>query len=118
AAGFVGYTIPDLDAAHRLLFNAENFLNGTVPDNFDLRMLQHAIPHDLGGAQLIAAVNQSDLAAETSQEQSLFASGVAAAYDDDIHVAIKSAVTGGASRHSAAAEKSLFSGHVEQARGG
>ncbi|ESQ07370.1 sugar ABC transporter ATPase [Streptomyces sp. PVA_94-07] len=62
----------------------------------DLVVGEGAVPHDLGGPQGGAAVDDGDGAGEAGEESGLLHGGVAAADHDDVAVAEEEAVTGGA----------------------
>ena len=73
-----------------------------VPRELDLRVVRGAVGHDLGGAQVVAAVHEGDALAEPGQERGLLDGGVAAADHDDLLVAEEEPVAGGAPRDAAA----------------
>ena len=76
-----------------------------------------AIQHDLGGAELFAAMHDGDFAAEAGEEIGLFHGGIAAADDDDLFAAIEEAVAGGATAH-AFADQLQFVFEPQPARAG
>ena len=63
-----------------------------VPGELDLLVGERAVLHDLGGAELVAAVHQGDLGGEPGEERGLLDGGVAAADDHDVLVAEEEAV--------------------------
>ena len=65
----------------------------------DLGIVQHALDHDLGGAELVAAVQHGHRRAETSQEQCLFERAVSSAHHDDGLVLEEETIAGGAIRY-------------------
>ena len=83
-----------------------------VPPELDLRVVPGAVLHDLGGPELVAAVDDGDLGAEPGQEDRLLHGGVAAADDGDVVVPEEEAVAGGA-RRDAVAEQALLVGDAE-----
>ncbi|MNT17150.1 hypothetical protein D3C72_1522870 [compost metagenome] len=86
------------DVAGHAVDDAEDFIDGHVPDHLDLGMGEQAVLQDLLGAELGLAVDDRDLLGEVGQEQGLFDRGVAAADDRDLLAAIEEAVAGGAGR--------------------
>ena len=78
-----------------------------VPGELDLRVGEGALLHDLGGAQLAAAVDQGDLGAEAGQEGGLLDRGVATADDGDVLLAEEEAVAGRAPADAVAGEPVL-----------
>jgi hypothetical protein len=94
---------------------AHHLVDGVVPDDLDLGVLEQAVLHDLLGAQAVAAVDQRDLGGEIGQEQRLFDGGVAAADHDDLLAAIEEPVAGGAGRDAEALEM-LLRGQAEPFR--
>ena len=109
-----GDEVLQLHRAHLAFFVGEVVADGGVPDRLDLRIRQRAVGHDFRGPQLVAAVDQIDLAGETGEEIRLLAGAVAAADHADRHVAVKRAVAGGAGGQAVADEFLL----ARQARGG
>ena len=67
-----------------------------VVEELDLGIVARALQHDLGRAEVFAAVHQRHLFAEARQEIGLFHGGIAAAHHHDLLAAIKEAVAGGA----------------------
>ena len=88
-----------------------------VPDDLQLGVGERPLLHDLGGAQLVAAVDQRDLGAEAGQEGGLLDRGVATTDDGDVLVAEEEPVTRGAPRDAAAGEL-LLVGQAELAVAG
>src|SRR6185369_13946150 len=74
------------------------------PDELDLRVLPGAVLHDLGGAELVAAVEQLDLVRELGEEERFLHRRVAAADDGDVLALEEEAVAGGARRDAVAGE--------------
>ena len=89
---------------------AQHFVDGVVPDRFDLaglRILANSfVLHDLLGAQGVAAVHQVDLAGDVGQVQRFLDRGIAAADHGDVLVLVEEAVAGGAGGHAAPLERS------------
>ena len=73
-----------------------------LEQDFDLRVVEHALLHDLAGAEIVLADNQINLFAERCQIVRLFAGSVAAAYYSNSLLAEKESVAGGACAYSAA----------------
>ena len=65
--------------AHLALVVGEVFADRRIPDRLDFRVGQHALRHDLGGPEFVAAVDQIDLAGKAGEEIRLLAGAVAAA---------------------------------------
>ena len=95
---------------------AEHLVDGRVREELDLVVRAGAVEHDLRRAELVAPVDQRDLRAEARQEQRLLHRGVAAADDDDRHVAEERAVAGRAGGDAAPLE-ALLGLEPEPARG-
>ncbi len=85
--------------------------------NCDLGVSHGALEHDLGGAELLAAVDDGDLGGEAGEEESLFHRGVAAADDCDLFAGGEEAVAGGAGGD-AVADEGLLGGQIQPARAG
>lgn len=82
-----GVFLPANGCRHRIHFHG------------DLGIVQHALDHDLGGAELVAAVQHGHRRAETSQEQCLFERAVSSAHHDDGLVLEEETIAGGAIRY-------------------
>ncbi len=78
-----------------------------VPGELDLGVGERPLLHDLGGAELVAAVHEGDLGAEAGQERRLLDRGVAAADDGDVLLAEEEAVAGRAPADAVAGEPVL-----------
>src|SRR5581483_11336625 len=100
--GLAGHDVAELDAGDDLI--AQDILDDAVPEKGDLIVLERAVLHDLGGAELVATMDNGDASRELSQEDGLFHRTVAAADHDQFSAAEKIAVAGGASGHAAAKE--------------
>ncbi len=83
----------------------------------DLGIVVGAVEHDLGGAEIVAAVDQRDFTAEAGEEVGLFHGGIAAAHHHDLLVAVEEAVAGGAGAD-AVADELLLVGQAQPAGGG
>ena len=83
---------------------AQNLLDGVVPQDFHLGVLEQPLLQDLFGAQAVAAVHQCHLGGEIGQEQRLLHGRIAAARHHDLLPAIKEPVAGGAGRNAKALE--------------
>ena len=86
---------------------AEHLVDRRVQDELDLLVLPRAVDHDRRGAELVAAVDDHDLAREPGEEGRLLHRGVPAAHDDDDLVAEEGAVARRAVGDAAALERSL-----------
>src|SRR6201988_4278857 len=92
-----------LHAAHAALV-AEHFLDDAVEQQRDLALrdaLHQLVHHDLLGAELFAAVDEHDMAAQMRQVERLFDRGIAAAYHRDVLALVEKAVAGRARRNAA-----------------
>ncbi|MPM35580.1 hypothetical protein SDC9_82173 [bioreactor metagenome] len=108
----------DADAGHAALV-AQHFVEGEVGLEFDLAFLDlvhELVDQDGLGLELVAAVDQGDLAGDVGQIQRLFDGGVAAADHADGLLAVEEAVAGGAGRHALAHEG--FFGRQAEVTGG
>jgi hypothetical protein len=100
-----GLRVPDGHAGDAVV--AADAGDLAVPQELDLLVGERALLHDLGGAQLVAAVDHGDGAGELGQEVRLFHRGVAAADDGDVLLAEEEAVTGSAPGHAASRQALL-----------
>ena len=89
------------------LGGADDLVDGAVPDDLDLRVLEQALLQDLLGAEVIAAVDHGDALGEVGQEDRLLDGGVAAADDDHFLALVEEAVAGGAGGDAIALERLL-----------
>ncbi len=112
-----GFGIENAEAGNGFFFDAEDFFDGGVGEESDLRMGDGAVEHDARGAEVFAAVNEGDFAGEAGEEERFLHSGVAAADDGDFVAGEKEAVAGGAGAD-AVSDEGLFGGQAEPARGG
>src|SRR5690606_916172 len=83
---------------------AQHFFQGV--EQFELHVAVGNLVHQLVdqdglGAELVAAMDQRDLAADVGQVERLFDGRIASAYHDDILVAVEEPVAGGAAGHAA-----------------
>ena len=99
-------------AGHGLV--AQDLLDGRVPLEGDLRVVQGTLGHDARGAQGVAAVHDDDLGREVRQEGRLLHRGVAAADDGQTTILEEEAVAGRAVGDAAAGEL-VLAGHVHVA---
>src|SRR6266542_2797507 len=81
------------------LADVRDTVDGAVPDELDLGVLEGALLHDLGGAQAVASMDHVDLPPEPREEERFLHGGVAAAHDHDVLVLEEEAVARGAGRH-------------------
>ena len=86
---------------------ADDLLDRLVEDELDLLVGPRAVDHDRRGAELLAAVDEVDLAREAGDEGRLLHRRVAAADDDDDLVAEERGVAGRAVRDAAALQLQL-----------
>jgi hypothetical protein len=94
---------------------AQNFIKRTVVENGDLAgllFLEQLVLHDFFGAELLAAMNQGDVAGDVGQIQRFFDGCIAAANDGDRFVAVKETIASGAGGN-ALAGKFFFRGQAE-----
>jgi hypothetical protein len=97
------------------LLASENFVEHTVPDHRDLRMLKQPLLQDPFGPKNVAPVHHGDLVGEVGEEQRLLDRSIAAPDDDHVFPAVEESVAGRASRYPIALEF-LFAWDVEPAR--
>ncbi len=83
---------------HQLLDRgvADDAVDDRVPQKRDAGLGEGPLLHDLGGPQLVAAVDERHRAGELAEEQGLLDGGIAPADDRDRPVAEEEAVAGGA----------------------
>ena len=86
---------------------AEHLVDDRVQDELDLLVLRGAVDHDRRRAELVAPVDDHDLAREAGEERRLLHRGVAAAHDRDDLVAEERAVAGRAVRDAASLQRLL-----------
>ena len=86
---------------------AEDLVDSGVRVELDLGIEPGAVLHDLAAAELVAPMDQMDLAREAGQEQGLLERGVAAADDRDLLVPEEEPVARGAGADAAAAQPGL-----------
>jgi hypothetical protein len=110
----VGGEVLEPQAFDVLLFDTEDFFDGSAGEEVNFGMGHGAVEHDLRGAEFFAAVDQRDLGGEACEEESLFHGGVAAADDGDLFAGEEEAVAGGAGAD-AVADEGLFGWQVEPA---
>ena len=84
-----------------------HLVDGLVEDELDLLVVPGAVDHDRRGPELLAPVDEVDLAREAADERRLLERRVAAADDRDDLVAEERGVAGGAVRDAAALEAQL-----------
>jgi hypothetical protein len=80
----VGDFVFDAESLDVLLLDAEHLLDDGVGEEIDLGMSHGAVEHDLGGAELFAAIDDGDLGGEAGEEEGLFHGSVSAADDGDL----------------------------------
>src|SRR5207247_2164046 len=73
-----GLEVPQTHGRDLATLDVHDVVHGAVPDELDLRVLERALLHDLGGAQRIAAVDHVDLLAEPRDVERLLHRRVAA----------------------------------------
>ena len=106
----------DDERAHLAVRPAENALRRGVHHAFDLRVLGHALRHDVRRAELVAAVHDVDFRREARDEVRLLACGIAAADHGDVLALVEGGVAGRAGAHAVPAVKFLFAGNARQPR--
>src|ERR1044072_8981327 len=114
---FAGFQVPKLYGADDLVSGVEELVDHGIHDKCDLRLVTRTIEHDFGGAELLAAVNESHFAAEAREEVGFLHRGVAAADHHDFLVAIEEPVAGGAGAD-AVSDEFVFRLETEPACGG
>ena len=112
----IGFHVAYGDAGQAAVVGLQSFDN-TVPDHFDLVVGKDTLLQDLGRPQLVATMDQVDLAGKTGEEQRLFGRGVAAADDGDGYIAEEGTVAGG-TVGDAAADQRRFTVDAKLARVG
>ena len=100
-----------------VLRHVVNLFHHGIGEELDLGIMPRAIQHDFGGAELVAAVDQRDFAAEAGEEIGLFHGGIAAAHHHDLLAAVEEAVAGGAGAD-AVADQLLLGFQAQPARRG
>jgi hypothetical protein len=113
----VGGFVFDAEPLDVLLLDAEHLFDDSVGEELDFGVSHGAVEHDLGGAELFAAVDDGDLGGETGEEEGLLHGSVAAADDSDLLARGEEAVAGSAGGD-AVADKGLLGGEIEPARAG
>src|SRR5436309_11959839 len=114
--GPAGFQVAELEAGDLFLLHVMDILHYRVGEELNLFVLAGAVEHDLGSAEVLAPVNESDLAGKTGKEERLFHGGVAAADHRDWLVAEEKSVAGGAGGNTMSNER-LFAGQAKPARG-
>src|SRR5258706_8710177 len=94
---------------------ADHRFDLAVPAEFDLRVREGAVLHDLGGAQFLAPVHERHLVGETREERRFLDRGVAAADDRDLLTAEEEAIARRARRYTVT-EQLAFGVESEHAR--
>ena len=108
----------DFDCGELVVFAGDVAGEGAVPDGLDFFERENAIGHDFGGAELVAAVDEVNFGGEASEEVGFFGSRIAAADNDDRHVAVEGSVTGGTGGDAGFAVEFLLAFEAEEAGGG
>ena len=91
------FEILEVGTGHPVEVVSADFFGGRVPDDFDFWIGEYAVLHGLGGAELVAAVDKVDFAAEGGEIVGLFASGVATTHNGNLEPFVEITVTGCAS---------------------
>ena len=117
-AFFAGFAVLDFDAGELVVFAGEIGGELAVPDGLDFLVGENAVGHDLGSAEFIATVDEVNFAGEAGEKVGFFGCGIAAANDDDGHVAVEGSIAGGASGDSGFAVEFLLAFEAEEAGGG
>ena len=107
----------EADAGDGFFFYAQDFFDSGIGEELDFGVSNGAIEHDARGAEVLAAVDESDFGGKAGEEEGFFHGGVAAADDGDFLIAEEEAVAGGAGAD-AVSDESLFGGKAEPAGGG
>jgi len=81
---FAGDLIFDAEAFDVLVFYAEHLFDDGAGEEANVGVGHGAVEHDLGGAELLAAIDDGDLGGEAGEKERLFHGGVAAADDGDL----------------------------------
>src|SRR5262249_43232466 len=109
-ADLTGDQVAQVQTSHRLV--TVDVLHDRVPDEADLRVLEGSVLHDLGGSQLLAAVDDSDGLAELGEKDGLFEGRVSSTDHGDGLAPEEEPVAGRAGRY-APAEQTLLGGETE-----
>src|SRR5579875_1668515 len=109
--------VPQLDAGDVAFFDIVDVLDDTVREENNLRIFLCALQHDLGSAEILAAMHERDFATEPAQEICFFHRRIAAADHHDLFIAEEKAVARSAGTH-AMTDKFLLVRKVQPARGG
>src|SRR5208337_4304742 len=78
-----------------------------IPDEIDLGVVIKPVLHDFGGAQLVAAVNDTHLPGMAREENGLFRSSIAASHDHHVFATIEISIAGCAGRYTVAKQFAL-----------
>src|SRR5438093_3056295 len=116
-AALVSPPVLDHHARHPAVLRvAQDLVHDHVPHELDLRVPPGAVLHDLGGAQLVAAVEDTHARGVLGEEVRLLHRRVAAAHHHHVLVPEEEAVAGGAGRD-AVAHELLLGGEAEELGG-
>ena len=110
----IGLQILDAQAGNAGVV-AQNFIKRTVVENGDLAgllFLEQFVLHDFLGAELLAAMNQGDVAGDIGQIKRFFNRRIAATNDGNRFAAVKETIASGTGGN-ALAGKFLFRGQAE-----
>src|SRR5205809_4310600 len=113
-AALVGACVLDHHAGDPAVLRlAQDLAHHHVPPELDLRVPPGAVLHDLGGAQLVAAVEHAHARGVLGQEVRLLHGRVAAAHHHHVLLLEEEAVAGGAGRDAVPHER-LLGGEAEE----
>src|SRR5437763_1099044 len=113
-AALVGACVLDHHAGDPAVLRvAQDLAHHHVPHELDLRVPPGAVLHDLGGAQLVAAVEHAHARGVLGQEVRLLHGRVAAAHHHHVLLLEEEAVAGGAGRDAVPHER-LLGGEAEE----
>src|SRR6266853_4714323 len=84
----VGLDVAHFNARHHILRDVIDVLDNSVQKELDLRIGARSIEHDLGCAEVLAAMHQRHFTSKAGEESGYFHAGVAAADYDDLAVAV------------------------------
>jgi len=109
---FAGIDVEHLHAAD-LAVLLDDLRDHGVPPNFDLRVGQRAVRHDLAGPEIVPPMDDRDRVRETGEERALLHRRIPTADDGDVLVTEEEPVACGA-RRNAVAEELLLAGDTER----
>jgi len=112
-----GCGVAQAEAGDFLLLDTEDLFDGGVGHEGDSGVADGALQHDLGGAELLAPMQQRYLGGEAGEEERFFHGGIASADHGNLFAGEEEAVAGSAGAD-AVTDEGLLGGQSEPARRG